>query len=227
MREARCRRALLAVLILAATPCVAAPTAPAASASKGIPNAIQGFSQNQGKPVQIEAAALEVHDKDKMATFSGDVHVVQGDTDLRCSFLVVYYEDNSRTEKPSGRGAKTSPAGPQNSGPSPPRGQQQIKRLEAKGNVIVTQKDQIASGDTGVYDFRTNVVTMTGNVVLTKGQDVIRGDRLVVDMTTGVSRVDTTGGQGVRAILNSGSMKELKDAPSAEASKLAPGHPGH
>ena len=41
--------------------------------SKGPPNALQGFSQNHDQPVHIEAATLEVRDKDKVATFSGNV----------------------------------------------------------------------------------------------------------------------------------------------------------
>ena len=55
-----------------------------AQPSKGPPNALQGFSQNRDQPVHIEAATLEVRDKDKVATFSGDVHVTQGDTNMRC-----------------------------------------------------------------------------------------------------------------------------------------------
>ena len=47
------------------------------------PNALQGFSQNRDQPVKIQAASLEVRDKQKTATFTGDVHVVQGDTELR------------------------------------------------------------------------------------------------------------------------------------------------
>src|SRR5271169_5480978 len=64
-------------------------------ASKGPPNALQGFSQNRDQPVHIEAATLEVRDKDKVATFSGDVHVTQGDTNLRCKTLVVFYEQDA------------------------------------------------------------------------------------------------------------------------------------
>ena len=33
-----------------------------------------------------------MRDKDKIATFSGDVEVMQGDTELRCNALVVFYE---------------------------------------------------------------------------------------------------------------------------------------
>jgi len=34
---------------------------------------------------------LEIRDKDKTATFSGNVKVVQGDTTMRCRTLVVFY----------------------------------------------------------------------------------------------------------------------------------------
>src|SRR5205823_9447088 len=60
----------------------APPTAQGTSQSQpatasGPPNALQGFSQNRDKPIKISSASLEVRDKDKVATFSGDVHLVQ------------------------------------------------------------------------------------------------------------------------------------------------------
>src|SRR5690242_15620664 len=50
-----------------------------------------GQFENKDAPVQIEAATLEVQDKNKTATFSGNVQVVQGDTTMRCRSLVVFY----------------------------------------------------------------------------------------------------------------------------------------
>jgi lipopolysaccharide export system protein LptA len=67
--------------------------------------------------------------------------------------------------------------------------------LEARGNVVVTQKDQVVTGETAVFDTKTNLVTMLGGVVLTQGKNVLRGDRLVVDMTTGTSRVESDSGR--------------------------------
>ena len=61
--------------------------------------------------------------------------------------------------------------------------------------MVVTQKDQIVTGETAVFDTKTNLVTMLGGVVLTQGKNVLRGDRLLVDMTTGVSRVESDGGR--------------------------------
>ena len=168
---------LIAAALLAVT---AAPLN--AQPSKGPPNALQGFSQNHDQPVHIEAATLEVRDKDKVATFSGDVRVTQGDTNMRCKTLMVFYEqDDAKADQ--GKSLKAATPGP--------GGQQRIKRLEARGGVVVTQKDQTATGETGVFDMKSNTVTLNGEVVMTQGQNVLRGDRLVVNLTSGVSRVES------------------------------------
>ena len=140
----------------------------AQGAMSGVPNAMQGFSQNRDQPVHIEAATLEVRDKDKVATFSGDVRVKQGDTGLRCKSLLVFYEQDAAADK-------TKSVAVANPGPD---GQQRIKRLEARGGVVVTQKQQTATGETGIFDMKTNTVTLTGNVVMTTGPNVLRGERL-------------------------------------------------
>jgi len=163
--------------------------ASAPAVNKGPPNALQGFSQNRDQPVHIEAATLEVRDKDKVATFSGDVKVQQGDTGLRCKSLVVFYEQDNKDGTPAPNTMPAADAGP--------GGQQRIKRLEAKGGVVVTQKEQTATGELGVFDMKTNTVTLSGNVVMTQGKNVLRGERLVVDLTSGVSKVESgKNGQG-------------------------------
>jgi lipopolysaccharide export system protein LptA len=182
-----------------------------ALAQQGPPNALQGFSTNRDKPVKIRAASLEVRDKEKVATFSGDVHVVQGDTDMRCKTLMVYYEDNSN--KDSKETVKAAQPGPGGSG--------QIRRMEARGNVVVTQKDQTATGDRGDFDMRTNTVVLSGKVVVTKGRDVLRGERLVVNLTDGVSRME--GGQ-VEALFEPKSKSDQKSEQKSEQ-KSASGQP--
>ncbi len=88
-------RVLFACMIAVAL--CAAQDAVAQSTTTGVPNAMQGFSQNRDKPIQIDAATLEMRDKDKAATFSGDVKVVQGDTTMRCKTLVVFYDNNDQS----------------------------------------------------------------------------------------------------------------------------------
>ncbi|WP_424628739.1 LptA/OstA family protein [Bradyrhizobium sp. SYSU BS000235] len=173
-------RALFACLIAVALG--GTQEAVAQSTTTGVPNAMQGFSQNRDKPIQIDAATLEMRDKDKAATFSGDVKVVQGDTTMRCKTLVVFY-DNDQSSSGAKPAMKSATPGP--------TGSSSIRKLEARGGVVVTQKDSTVTGDTGVFDMRANTVTMVGNVLLTKEKNVLKGDRLVVDLTTGVSRVES------------------------------------
>ena len=182
MRGLRCRELAVAAVALVLFFARAACAEPAATQkNQGIPNALQGFSQNRDQPVRIRAASLEVREKEKLATFSGDVEVFQGDTEMRCKVLQVYYEQEAGKEA-GNHGAKAPDPGA--------GGQGQIRRIEAKGGVTVVQKDQNATGDSATFNMKENAVTLLGNVVVTRGQDIIRGHRLVVDLTTGVSRMD-------------------------------------
>jgi lipopolysaccharide export system protein LptA len=171
---------------------IASGDALAQGAMSGVPNAMQGFSQNRDQPIQIEAASLEMRDKKKEATFAGNVKVVQGDTTMTSKSLVVFYDQSAAPAPAAPKAARTGPIQSATPGPG---GSSSIRRLEARGSVVVTQKDQIVTGETAIFDTKANQVTMNGGVVLTQGQNVLRGDRLVVDMTTGVSRVESDTGR--------------------------------
>jgi lipopolysaccharide export system protein LptA len=214
----------------------------AQSAVTGVPNAMQGFSQNRDQPIQIEAATLEMRDKKKEATFAGNVKVVQGDTTMTSKILVVFYESTPGAAPgatpgtavpgatPPGATPAANPKAAAKGAPIPaatpgPGGSSQIRRLEAKGNVVVTQKDQVVTGDTAVFDTKTNLVTMLGGVVLTQGKNVLRGDRLLVDMTTGVSRVESDSGR-VQGLFQSSGQGGGPLTPGASPSPSPPPGPG-
>src|SRR3954454_6364576 len=158
----------------------AAATQPMGS---GPPNALQGFSVNRDKPIRITSTSLEVRDKEKRATFIGNVLVAQGDTTMKSKTLDGFYDGET-----DGTDGKAAPAAAQ--GGLAPAEQQQIRRLEAKGGVVVSQKDQTATGETGIFEMRANTVTLNGNVVITQGPQVIRGERLTVNLTRGVSHLE-------------------------------------
>ena len=103
--------------------------------------------------------------------------VATGDTEMRCKVLVVSYEAETGT-----RMANAVAEGP--------AGDRQVRQIEAKGNLVVVQMDQIATGDAATFNMRENTVTLVGNVVVTRGSNVLRGQRLVVDLTRGVSKMD-------------------------------------
>jgi lipopolysaccharide export system protein LptA len=211
--------------------------AAAQSTTNNVPNAMQGFSQNRDQPIQIESASLEMRDKKKEATFSGNVKVIQGDTTMTSKVLVVFYEStnqNAPPAAPANGGAKAAakqaaaPSAPMQSTTPGPGGTSSIKRLEAKGDVVVTQKDQVVTGETAVFDTKTNLITMMGGstgVVLTQGKNVLKGDRLLVDMTTGVSRVESDTGRVQGLFVSSGQSGNGTALPGASppASPSGPG----
>jgi lipopolysaccharide export system protein LptA len=172
----------------------------------------------------------------------GNVKLVQGETILQCKTLVIFYEDPSAAPAASKKGAPATaqkqgaPATAQKQGVGTGSGQQ-IKRAEAKGDVRVTQKDQTATGDNGVFDVKSNNVTLTGNVVVTQGTNVLRGDRMVVNLDTGVARVESDKAKRVEGLFNPSTApppaatpaKDAKPAPAPvappPAAKSAPGAP--
>jgi lipopolysaccharide export system protein LptA len=203
----------------------------AQGAVSGVPNAMQGFSQNRDQPIQIEAASLEMRDKKKEATFAGNVKVVQGDTTMTSKILVVFYDSASAapaTPPPpaNAKAAKSAPTqAPMQAAAPGPGGSSSIRRLEAKGSVVVTQKDQVVTGETAIFDTKANLITMTGGVVLTQCKNVLRGDRLKVDMTTGVSRVESDSGK-VQGMFDQGAQGGCGPAPAPGAPAPAAPKPG-
>jgi lipopolysaccharide export system protein LptA len=213
------RLRMMAVTLALLAPGFAAAQAPRPPAPAPVQSMIQ--SQSQDQPVQIEATSLEVRDKSKTATFSGNVQVVQGDTTMKCQKLVVFYGQEVGIAQSGAPDAK-----PALSGPSMPKSAQNIRRIEARGGVTVVTKDQNASGDLGVYDLLAKTITLTGNVVVSQGQNVIHGERVVVDTVTGNARVEASNQPGgtapsrVRALIqpnqgaNGGSGNVMTFAPA-------------
>lgn len=171
IRAARLAPTALAALLAAglALPALAAT-------SGGMSEAFKGFGANGKDPIQIEADSLEVQDKDRNAVFTGNVHVVQKDTVLRTQRLRVFYEGNGAADLAQGGGNP-----------------QAIRRFEAEGKVLITQKDQTVTGDKGWFDMTTQTAQITGGVVLTQGKNVARGDRLSIDLKSGQYKLDGAG----------------------------------
>jgi lipopolysaccharide export system protein LptA len=142
----------------------------------GAQQAAQQGSAKGDEPIEITADRLVLAQDQQLATFYGNVDAVQGDTTLRSDELRVYYT-SSEERQASGGG-------------------QSVRRLEAEGNVVITQPGETASGRSGVYDVLSRKMMLEGDVVLTRGQNVVRGDRLDVDLETSVSTVSSAQAPG-------------------------------
>jgi lipopolysaccharide export system protein LptA len=154
----------LLLAILVATPALA-QSGFGGSALKG---------HNTRAPIDIDAARLEVRDRDSQAIFSGNVQVDQGDMRLDAARIRVFYT----------RGGGDALA---------------ITRLDADGGVRLTSPSERASAQLGVYDVDRRQLTFIGNVVLNRGDSVIRGERLVIDLENGRSTLDGSASDGAAA----------------------------
>src|ERR1700688_2247690 len=119
LRSTRFRRIAFGVGAVAMALATITGHAGAQSAVTGVPNAMQGFSQNRDQPIQIESATLEMRDKKKEATFSGNVKVIQGDTTMTSKTLVVFYESSSASAPAPGAPAANAPKTAAKAAPAP------------------------------------------------------------------------------------------------------------
>ena len=131
---------------------------------------ISGLKLSGDQPIQIESDKLEVREADNLAIFSGNVNVVQGPTVLKSGRMTVYYAKD---------------------GGSATTGSASIDRLEVDDKVYVKSDTQVATGDRGVFDMKTEVLVLSGSkVVLSEGPNVLVGCKLTVQMKTGQAQVE-------------------------------------
>ena len=164
--------------------------APAAPAKKGQPSFLPGG--NSKEPTTISAAKLDYFDKEKKLIYSGGVEAVQGDSRMKCSSLVIYLAKAAEGAAPAAK----------NEGPS--AGAASVDKAECLGPVTVMSKEDVGTGDNGLYDKPANKFYITGHVALSQGPNVTTGDKLTYDLTT--SQANVTG--NVRSLFVPGSNPE-------------------
>lgn len=133
-----------------------------------VPVAARAAQGGNGKDrININAAKLDYYDKEQKLVYTGDVVAVRGDTTLKTPMLTVFLT-------PKQTGAR----------PGPPTSSSQMRRMEASGPVTLISKDQIATGEHGIYEKSVNKIYLDGDVSLTQGPNVTKGDHIVYDMNT-------------------------------------------
>jgi len=160
--------ALAALAVAAVT--VAGVTAPAAAQGKG---PFGGFKHDSSAPIEIVADALEVHQAENLAIFSGEVVAAQGTLRLTTDLLTVTY-----AAEQSGSSSSSSA----NTGT--------IQNMRADGNVFLSNGAETARGVWAEYDVAKGMIRMGGNVVLTQGDNAISGESLVIDLDAGPGRIE-------------------------------------
>ena len=154
----------LGLLVLASAPGVVSAQESATTSR------LSGLKMSGDEPIQIESDKLEVRESESIAIFSGNVSVTQGPTLLKSGKMTVYYAKE---------------------GGSAATGSANIDRLEVDGKVYVKSENQVATGDRGTFDMKTEILVLSGKeVVLSEGPNVLVGCKLTVQMKTGEAQVD-------------------------------------
>jgi lipopolysaccharide export system protein LptA len=122
---------------------------------------------NSKDPIQIEATKLDYFDREHKLVYTGNVVATQGTSKLKASTLVIFLVATGADETPG-----------------IPSSSSEVRRMEAEGPVTLTSKDQIGTGDRGIFEKSENKVYLIGNVTLSEGPNVTVGDKLVYDLTT-------------------------------------------
>jgi lipopolysaccharide export system protein LptA len=85
-----------------------------------------------------------------------------------------------------------------------------MEKIEATGNVSLTQGERIATGDEAIYFQDSGQVIMIGNAVLREGKNVIKGDRVIVFLNDNRGIVESNTKKQVKAIIYPQEKKEEK-----------------
>jgi lipopolysaccharide export system protein LptA len=82
-----------------------------------------------------------------------------------------------------------------------------IDHLEVNDKVYIKSDTQVATGDKGTFDMKSEVLVLSGEkVVLSDGANVLVGCKLTVQMKTGLAQVDACG-RRVMMSITPGSQK--------------------
>lgn len=143
---------------------------------KGVYHVDQAVFVLVGKKLRLETESatitardtLEYWDQRQLAVARGEAIVVGSDGRLRADILTAHI-------------AKS--------------GKRDINQIDAFGNVLVSTGSEIARGDEGVYNPRTEIATLCGNVKITRGKNQLNGACAEVNLKTGRSRLVGRGGR--------------------------------
>ncbi len=97
------------------------------------------------------------------------------------------------------------------------KGQDALKTITSKGNVVVTTLTDVVHGDEGAYDLDAQLSVVFGNVKATRGDSELEGQSAEVNMVTGISQVFPGPGERVHGLFVRESL-----APSAPAAGSKP-----
>lgn len=123
-----------------------------------------GVAYDADEPIEATSDTLTIDQTTGEALFTGDVVVIQGELRLAAPRVrVIYVEVDGRRE---------------------------IDEVIATGGVLITRGIDAAEGNEAYFDASSSFLTMVGDVLVTQRDSVVSGDRMVVNLQTGNGTVE-------------------------------------
>lgn len=104
------------------------------------------------EPILITSDRMVMDQKKNMLTYQGNVVAIRGDVTLKSDSLTATFNPKSK----------------------------RIDKVIAKGKLVVTQGNRVATGAKAVFSGQTNTVTITGKPKLRQGNSEVSGARIIL-----------------------------------------------
>jgi len=147
------------LFLLTAVSLFLVPVSVAAQAPKKI-------KMDKNQPIQIQSDRLDAYQEKNLVIFSGHAVATQGDKTIKADRLLIYYKNHPATPEKKNK-MDMGTAG-------------DLEKLEAQGQVVMTQTNRVVTGDHAVFYQDSQKIVMTGNAVMREGKNMVKGERIVV-----------------------------------------------
>lgn len=129
-------------------------------------------------PIEIVADRLDAYNDKKLVVFSGNAVATQGKRVMKSDKILLFYRQDAdgKTKPPPGPGSIASGG--------------DLERIEAEGNVMITEEDRTVTGEKAVFEQEKQQIVITGNTVLKEGKNVIQGQKITVYLAENRAVVD-------------------------------------
>jgi len=167
-----------------------------------IPGLVNGKEKDlleSNRPIVITSDTLEVDNKNKMGTFSGNVVAKQEQPGedpytIYCDTMVVYYTEEA--EK------KPSPSQPNRSEKKSPTQQNRVDKIVATGQVKIVHGKDVATGESATFYNVDQRIVLSGNPKVWQGKNLIKGEEITVWIKENRSLVTSKGLNRVQAVIH-------------------------
>lgn len=121
------------------------------------------------EPVRVDADTFEIFEENRLAVFTGNVIIVQGDFHMWAPRAEVRYGEGGTTD---------------------------LKTVDAEGGVKIEMNGQTATSKRASFAVKDRVLTLLDDVKVVDDDSTVTGPRLVIDIRAGTSRFAGDGSGG-------------------------------